>query len=397
MQSPLQRTIDSARQAAREVLAATAERTDAQAQFPHESFAALRDIRLFSFLVPEELGGSGASVQDLCTVAAELAHGCMPTAVLWAMHCQQVAVIRDARFPATPDVLRELVAKQFYIASVTTDAASGSKLLQNASPLEGGDGTPVRLKRFAPIVSGGMNAGYYLVTMQDPASGAARPVLVRQGSGSIEPRGTWNSLGMRGTESIPMHFDCEVPPSHLSPVAFRDLAARTMIPVGHLGWAACWMGAARGLFRDMVKSLRAASAEGKRRLDSDLLRHRLGEIRMQIDLLETFIQAKAAEVDALVRHKDDDAFHSIRFSIGINNVKIAASKVSFEIANALMEIAGLAGGYLNGRTPPVERVFRDLRSAALMYHNDHLLAANGQLVFVEQTALGSSWVPKNEQ
>jgi hypothetical protein len=39
----------------------------------------------------------------------------------------------------------------------------------------------------------------------------------------------------------------------------------------------------------------------------------------------------------------------------------------------------------------IERVFRDLRSATLMYHNDRLLGANGKLILVEDSGAEAIW------
>jgi acyl-CoA dehydrogenase len=390
MQSAKNQMFETARQIAQGVLAVNAGAVDREGRFPEASFSALRDVKLLSYLVPVKLGGHGAGIQDLCRMATQLASGCLPTAMLWAMHCQQVAVVLDGDFPGQHEFLAALVKDQFYVASVTTDSGTGSNLLKNSSDLEELE-VSVRVKRFAPVVSGGLHATYFLVTMRDPVSSMVRPILVHRNDGLIEAKGTWDSLGMRGTESIPMQFDCIVPKSRLSSRPFRELAARTMIPAGHLGWAACWLGAAKGIFHDTVVQLRSSGASGKRNLNSDLLRHRLGEIRLQLDMLETFVHAKAAEVDRYREQENFDAFHNISFSIGINNVKTAAAQISFDVANRLMEISGLVGGYLKERQPPIERIFRDLRSASYMYHNDHLLNANGQLVFVEHTSLGASW------
>jgi acyl-CoA dehydrogenase len=50
----------------------------------------------------------------------------------------------------------------------------------------------------------------------------------------------------------------------------------------------------------------------------------------------------------------------------------------------MMQLAGLSGGY-SGQSPiPLERVFRDLRSAALNYSNDRLWLANGTLVLLDR-------------
>ncbi|NEE17806.1 acyl-CoA/acyl-ACP dehydrogenase, partial [Streptomyces sp. SID7499] len=68
-----------------------------EAAFPRESVEALREAGLFGLLVPTEHGGMGGDLGDLVDVAVLLAGGCLSTAMIWAMHCQQVdAVARHA-------------------------------------------------------------------------------------------------------------------------------------------------------------------------------------------------------------------------------------------------------------------------------------------------------------
>jgi hypothetical protein len=56
------------------------------------------------------------------------------------------------------------------------------------------------------------------------------------------------------------------------------------------------------------------------------------------------------------------------------------------VVDGLMEVAGLATGYRRTPESPLERIFRDLRSASLMYSNDRLLLASGRLGLLDREA-----------
>src|SRR5437660_9965770 len=78
---------------ARFVAAAAAEHAtevDRDARFPHETFAAARQHRLLSMLVPTELGGDGASVSDVVDVCYMLGPACASSGMIFAMHQIQV-------------------------------------------------------------------------------------------------------------------------------------------------------------------------------------------------------------------------------------------------------------------------------------------------------------------
>src|SRR5213078_3772159 len=98
---------------ARLVAAAAAEHAaevDRDSRFPHETFAAARQHRLLSMLVPVELGGDGASVSDVVDVCYMLGASCGSSAMIFAMHQIQVVILlRHARTsPWHQQLLRRL-------------------------------------------------------------------------------------------------------------------------------------------------------------------------------------------------------------------------------------------------------------------------------------------------
>ncbi len=159
-------------------------KADAAACFPVEALSALRARVLLGLLVPVEHGGRGGDLDDLVDVTAELGRADLSVAMIFAMHCQQVAVVdRYASGPFRDRVLRSVAAGELYLASVTTDRHSGGSVGRVESSTDR-DGRLIHIDRDAPIVTGGAHADAFLVTVQQP-SGAARPR-----SRSCMPRGT---------------------------------------------------------------------------------------------------------------------------------------------------------------------------------------------------------------
>ena len=71
---------------ARFVAAAAAEHAtevDRDARFPSETFAAARQHRLLSMLVPVELGGDGASVSDAVDICYMIGMACGSSAMIF--------------------------------------------------------------------------------------------------------------------------------------------------------------------------------------------------------------------------------------------------------------------------------------------------------------------------
>lgn len=384
------RWVEQARQVSRDVLKSWASEVDRQNRFPSESIAALREMGLLGFWAERSLQANEVDVESLCEIASVLGEACLSTALIWAMHIQQVAVLVDHASETQAEILEKIAREGILVASVTTEGGKGGDLLSAQAPLiPTGDGFLVR--RMAPVVSYGAEAGCFLITMRSQAEAPPNDVslvLVKPSDGTVTVSGDWHPMGMRGTRSVPMSFDVTVGAERVIARgdAFRNLALQTMIPFGHLGWVAAWYGAARGAFRGFVRQLR--TAQGRRwNLNSDLFLHRLANLRLSLDLIQSMLQQVIRHVESL-RHCQSaiEGYEDVTFTIALNNLKLAGSRLAFSVADDLVELGGLSKGYLENEDLGLARAFRDLRSAALMFSNDRLLEANGKLILIEKTA-----------
>lgn len=346
--------------------------------------ALLREHALMSYTVPVEHGGRGADTARFLRVAGELGGHCVGLAVLWVMHCQQVATIDEhAPEPLRGAVLRAVAEGQSLLASVTTEAAKGGHLLTATAALDERDGV-IRFHRDAPVVSGGAQANAYLVTMRRREDSAADDVVL-----VYCPRELANPkviapvrlMGMRGTCNVSMTLDVEVPGDHVigPPGGFARVATRTMAPLGHLGWAAAWTGAARAAVRHVVRHIRHPAPDAPQLSRSDHVLDRIARARCHLDVADAMVGAGLREYQL----HDYAGRDRPAFQIMINNVKVVAAEHTFAAVNELVDVAGLGLGYQQGDGLILERIFRDLRSAGLMYGNQRLLRANGKLSLLD--------------
>jgi acyl-CoA dehydrogenase len=371
------------------LLRRNAEAIDRGAEFPVESLTAMRASGLLGALVPVEYGGAGGGLADLVKVARVLASGCLSTALIWAMHCQQVdAIVRFATPALRSEILPEIAAGEVYLASVTTESGKGGHLLTGVAALHG-DGETVTFYRKAPIVTGGHYADAFLITMRDsPEAPDHRVTLVcaRRAQLDIETHGEWDPLGMRGTHSVGMRLTGTVSPKDVigPPGEFRTVAVESMIPAGHLGWAACWLGTAHGALADVLRLLR--SGDRPRGFDSrsELTSERIARARIDVELVDAYLHRVLAETSAY--RTAGKSLSGPDTQIHLNNLKVVASELSFRAVDQLIQIVGLSNGYFRRSAVPLERHFRDLRSASLNYSNDRLLAVTGTLSLFDQAA-----------
>ena len=375
------------------ILREDADRVDREGVFPSRGMQALKEAGLMGLLIPREHGGIGGSYATLSAIAQVLSAECLSTALIWAMHCQQVAVlIKHAPEPPRTATLRSVAKKGLLIASITTEKGKGGHLLTAFAPLVVTDGD-VLLSREAPTATGGLHADAYLITMRaGETSSPANVVLVYAERNSLDVVRShdWDALGMRGTESIGLSLKGRIPDGQLlnHPRDFRKIAVTTMIPVGHIAWASCWLGAAWGIFDRTVTALRDPSSRGLLDIKSELFAERLARVRLDIDSIDCFLAQTILEYEDLLQDAKEpfQAVSSRSFQLRINGLKILASERSFRVANELMELIGMRQGYLRSKDIPIERTFRDLRSASLMLSNYRLLIANGKLAMLDAFA-----------
>lgn len=371
------------------VLSAQAEQVDEDGVFPEVSMRELKQSGLMGLLVPRDYGGFGASYATMSQVAQILSSACLSTGMIWAMHCQQVATIIDHAPQALLDkVLPRIAYGEMFVASVTSEREKGGHLLSAYAPLLF-DGEEVVLVRDAPVVTGGAYGDGYLITMRASEESPPSEVVLAFADRSqldIEARSGWSPLGMRGTDSAGMTIKGRFSKDQLidPPGGFEHVAVTTMIPVGHIAWASAWLGAAQGCYMQMVELFRDPKARKGFNLQSDLFATRLARIRLQLDAVSAYLQQTVQEYEQFCR-SDEQPSH--RFNIHINNLKIFASETLFTAIDQLLQLSGLRYGYLKNKQVCIERTFRDLRAASLMYANDRLLVANGKLALLDRNTL----------
>jgi alkylation response protein AidB-like acyl-CoA dehydrogenase len=364
------------------VAAEHAARHDREATFPVEALAEMRSTGLLGLLVPTEHGGLGGGVPDLLDAAIQLGRADMSVAMIFAMHCQQVAAVVEHAGPRLRgELLAEIAAGRLYLASVTTEAGKGGHLRTAQAELEVADGDLV-VDRFAPIVTGGMHADGFLVTMRSPDAVSPNQVSLvyaHRHQLQLTEAGDWQPMGMRAMYSAPLRLDGRIPGHQVvgEHGGFDRIASRVFAPLAHLGWSASWLGTACGALSGVLTLLRDKDSRKRFNLDSDLLLSRLGSARQRVDAVHALLRQTAHMVVAA------DDLSRPRNQLLLNTLKITAAEQCHAVVEDLIDAVGLQHGYFKNSPTGLERALRDLRSAALNYSNDRLRLADGRLALLD--------------
>ncbi len=368
-----------------DALAPHASDVDRDARFPAEAFAALRDAKLLSAYVPTEFGGMGLSIGQIAELCEALGQYCGSTAMIYAMHCIQVAcVVHHARGSHYfQDFMRQLADQQLLMASATTEVGTGGDLRSSICSIEV-SANHFTLTKQAPVISYGSEADVILVTCrrapESPASDQLH-VMVRRGEYTATPLSTWDTMGFRGTCSSGFALTAIGDVSQILPGTFAEILTQTMHPYSHIVWGALWSGIAM----DAVNRARAfVRAEARKTPgETPISAVRLAEVDQVLQEMRHNVKSLTREYQELLDQNCIDAFKGFGFSIRTNNLKVSCSQRIVEIVGKALLICGISG-YRNDSKFSLSRHLRDSYGAALMVNNDRITKLNATMLMVHR-------------
>jgi acyl-CoA dehydrogenase len=359
-----------------------AEAVDRYSRFPEEAIAALRASGLLSAGIPRDVGGLGCSVLDLAQLCMIIAEGCASTGLIFAMHqLQLLCIVRHAADAEDfRSFLAEAAARQLLLGSGTSERGTGGDIRSSIAHVDHRDGM-FCLRKECSILSYGAQADAILVTARRHADAAAADqvlVLLAKPDYALEQVGSWDALGMRGTCSPPATVIATAKSTQIFPEPFRRIASRTMVPLAHLLWAACWLGIARSAVSIATRRIRSSARQlaDVQQPANELLAATSGELFV----LEAMVNDFAAEQNRAFCRSEPVAASSV-IAFRANAFKINASSIATKICLACLEICGFPG-YLEDAASSVSRQVRDVLSSLVMLNNRRLAAINAGLLHV---------------
>jgi acyl-CoA dehydrogenase len=301
--------------------------------------------------------------------------------MVFAMHqIQAVTLVRHAagqRF--FNDYLQHLASEQRLIASVTSEVGTGGDMGRSVAalvPAEGGHA----FTQQAPTVSYGAYADDLLTTVRrspDGEPGDQVAVLTSTDQHKLDPQGTWDPFGMRGTCSPGYIVSATLPAEQVIDEPFSAIAAQSMVPVSHILWSHLWLGIATDAFERSRAFVRAAAKRtpGVTPPAATKLSHVLGDLQLMRG------EVKAGLADYVEHFDDPDWLMTVGAALRFNNLKIATSDQAPRICQGAMGVTGIVG-FKNDTPFAVGRHLRDSMSACLMIANDRIHSTNAGLLLI---------------
>ncbi|WP_436494728.1 acyl-CoA dehydrogenase family protein [Actinokineospora sp. HUAS TT18] len=360
-----------------EVAAKHAAEHDRDATFVGEAYAAMRERGYLALAVPEELGGLGASIKQVCHAQAELARHDGATALASAMHQYLTLMQVFRRRKGAPDaegVLRRIADEGIVIAT-----SGGSDWLWPTTTAVEVDG-------------GYVVNGRKAFCSQSPGATVVATCAVVEGVGvihfsvpfaadGVRIEETWDTLGMRGTASHDVVIeDFFVPAEKITgrrPYGEfgGPLAAAAMHFAPVVGSTYYGIGAGA---RDLAVATATAGTRGPTSLAN------LPRVQRAVGLMDTKLRVAWWSLMGAVGELGPD----YEADAATLNTVMIAKREAVTAATAVVDLAmDVVGGRAYFRRFPLERAYRDVRAGAF-----HPFTPELTLTYAGKLALGDSGV-----
>jgi alkylation response protein AidB-like acyl-CoA dehydrogenase len=375
-----QRIIALARELAGE-FAQRAEQHDREGSFPFENIARLKETGYTTVTTPREYGGWGATPLTFVLAQEQLAQGCSATAFAINMHCNTVGFYTPFMTSAQRELyLGNVGRKQMLMNGFYTEGGGARSIMSpntKARKVSGGyvlNGRKV-FSTLSPIVDYfGLSVSIEGYT--GPASGSSVFLLPRDTPG-LEIIENWDAMGMRATGSHTINIrDAFAPQDQL--IGEEGHLFEEFSQVAHwycLSFSAVYLGIAQAAYNYVLDYSRKRSVQKTGQLVGNLPWNRfaIGEMYNRLEACRTLIYTLAQEISEKRPYGEKQALMA-------EMLRTFVAEHMLEVINLATRIAG-GQGYLKGN--PLERYFRDLRSAPL-----HTLKRDEVLEMIAAMELG---------
>ncbi|MPY95831.1 MAG: acyl-CoA dehydrogenase [Acidimicrobiia bacterium] len=348
---------------------------DRKNSFFNEDWEELRRSGYLLAAVPTEMGGAGLGLDEVCRLQSRLAYSAPPTALAVNMHVYWTGVAADLLRMGDTSCrwMLEKAADGEVFCALHGEAGNDMPLLLSSSSAERADGgwRVTGHKIFGSLSPVWTYGGFHAMDTSDPAAPRIVHGFIPRSSEGVQVVDTWDTLGMRATQSQDTVLDGVFVPDELCtlvcPAGFAG-AGPFQVAVfawGLLGFAAVYRGAARRAFDLTVQRMpeRTSVALTHSMAHHPEVQHEVAEMRIALDAMDALLETTAADWAKGVQHAD--------WPVRIVGARYFVLTKAFEVVDRAMDLSGGAAAFKRNR---LEQLFRDVRMGR--FHPGNTLLAH---------------------
>lgn len=335
---------------------------DRDNRFFEEDWDELRRSGYLLAAVPTEMGGAGLRLDEVARLQSRLAYHAAPTALAVNMHVYWTGVAADL-WRAGDESCRwvlEQAARGEVFAALHGEAGNDIPLLLSTTSAERSEGGWLVSghKIFGSLSPVWTFGGFHAMDTSDPSSPRIVHGFVPRSSPGVEIVETWDTLGMRATQSHDTLLEKVFVPDALCPLVCpagfggAGLFQVAIFAWGLLGFAAVYHGAARRAFDLTIERMpeRTSIALHRSMAHHPEVQHNVAEMRMALDAADALLDRTCTDWARGVDHPD--------WPVRLVGTRYTVITKAVEILDRAMDLSGGAAAFRRNR---LEQIFRDVR------------------------------------
>ncbi len=335
---------------------------DRENRFFTEDWEELKGSGYLLAAVPEQFGGAGLGLDGYCRLVRRLAYVAPATALATNMHCYWTGVAADL-LRAGDDSCRwilEEAARGEVFCALHGEAGNDITLLLAVAHAERVDGgwEISGHKIFGSLTPVWTYGGFHAMDTTDPDDPRVVHGFLRRDAEGIQIIDTWDTLGMRATQSQDTVLDkAFCPDEHVALVCPPGFAGAGPFQLSIFAWAllgfsSVYLGAAeRALDLTIANQPRRSSiALVNSMAHHPEVQHGVADMRIAHDAAEALLATTAADWAAGVDHPD--------WPVRLLACRSFVIEQAFAIVDQALDLTGGAGAFRRNR---LEQLFRDVR------------------------------------
>jgi len=338
---------------AEEKVRPVAAKHDKTEEFPWEVLKVIGESDLFGLFIPEEYGGMGVNVLNLCLATEELSRACGGIAVCYAASALGTFPIvlfgnDEQKRKYLPDLAKGKKIAAFGLTE--PEAGSDAGAIKTTARKEGDHYVLNGTKHF--ITNGGEAETYTVVAMTNKDKGArgASAFIVEKGTKGFTFGKKEDKMGIRASITQELVFnECKIPKENLlSKEGMGFIVTMKTFDMSRPGVAAQALGIAQGALELAVKYAKQRHQFGKSISSFQGIQWMLADMATELEAARALVYSSARMVDAGV--KDVGSASAM--------AKLYASDVAMRVTNDAIQIFG---GYGYMKDYPIEKYMRDAK------------------------------------
>jgi alkylation response protein AidB-like acyl-CoA dehydrogenase len=348
-----QMIVDTSREIAQKKILPVREEYDHKGIFPWDVVKAMAEVDLCGLYIPQQYGGFGGGVFELCLAVEEMSKVCGGIALaLAASALGTFPILLGASEEQKRKYLPDLASGKKLAAFGLTEANAGSDALGMKSTAVK-DGDYYIINGTKQWITNGENAEVYTVFVKTNPSKGARGIsafIIEKGTPGFTFGKHEDKMGIRASSTTELIFqDCRVYKDQL----MSKEGSGSIIAVGTLnnsrpGVGAQALGIATGAFEDALKYSRERVQFGQSISSFQAIQHMLADMATEIEAARCLMYATARTIDSGAK----------KFAMESAMSKLYCSDVAMKVTvNALQ----IMGGYGYMREYPMEKRMRDAK------------------------------------